>query len=52
MNWHDWRDKRAVAVNQAALTSPNETCCMTGAVLKTIMILKYLLGKMQDPVQM
>lgn len=52
MNWHDWRDKRAVAVNQAALTSPNGTCCMTDAVLKTVMILKYLHGGMQDPVQM
>lgn len=45
-------NNRAVVVNQAALTSPNGTCCMTGAVLKTTMIVKYLRGKMQDPVQM
>lgn len=28
------------------------TCCETGAVLKTIMIIKYLHDKMQDPMQM
>jgi len=52
VNGYDWRDNRAVEVNQAALSSPNGTCCMTGAVLKSIMILKYMHGKMQDPAQM
>lgn len=37
--------------NQAVI-STHVTCCETGAVLKTIMILKYLHGKMQDPMEM
>lgn len=39
-------------VNQAALISTHVTCCETGAVLKTIMILKYFHSKMQGPMQM